>query len=61
VVAWLRLAADYGQNAFKTLSTPLDVALAAAAIASITWLVRFVRRNAERLTVEAERALPDTD
>jgi membrane protein DedA with SNARE-associated domain len=53
------LAAYYGQNAFKTLSAPLDVALAAAAIASITWLVRFVRRNAERLTIEAERALPD--
>jgi membrane protein DedA with SNARE-associated domain len=54
------LAAYYGQSAFKALSTPLDVALAAAAIAGIIWLVRFVRRNAERLTIEAEHALPDS-
>jgi membrane protein DedA with SNARE-associated domain len=54
------LAAYYGQNAFETLSTPLDIALAAAALAAIISVVRFLRRNVERLTIEAERALPDT-
>jgi membrane protein DedA with SNARE-associated domain len=54
------LAAYCGQNAFKTLSAPLDVALAAAALAAIIWIVRFARGNAERLTVEAERAFPGT-
>ena len=53
------LAAYYGQHAFKQLSTPLDVALAVAAVAVIGFLVRFVRRNAERLMEEAERSLPD--
>jgi membrane protein DedA with SNARE-associated domain len=53
------LAAYYGQHAFKQLSTPLDVALAVAAVAVIGFLVRFVRRNAERLMEEADRSLPD--
>lgn len=55
------LAAYYGQHAFKQLSTPLDIALGVAAVAAIALLVRFVRRNAERLAREAEQALPDTD
>jgi membrane protein DedA with SNARE-associated domain len=55
------LAAYYGQDAFKTLSAPLDVALAAAALAAIVWVVRFVRRNADRLTIAAERSRPNAD
>jgi membrane protein DedA with SNARE-associated domain len=53
------LAAYYGRDAFKTLSTPLDIALAVVALGAIIWVVRFVRRNAARLTAEAERAIPD--
>jgi len=55
------LAAYYGQQAFKSVSTPLGIALAVAAVGVIVWLALFVRRNAQRLTDEAERALPDTD
>jgi membrane protein DedA with SNARE-associated domain len=54
------LAAYYGRSAFRALSAPLDIALAVVALGVIIWLVRFVRRNADRLTIEAERALPDT-
>jgi membrane protein DedA with SNARE-associated domain len=52
------LAAYYGQNAFKRLSTPLDIALAAVAVVLIVLLVRFVRHHAQRLNAEAERAFP---
>jgi membrane protein DedA with SNARE-associated domain len=52
------LAAYYG---FEALSTPLDIELAGAALVTIVWVVRFVRRNTERLTIEAEHALPETD
>jgi membrane protein DedA with SNARE-associated domain len=52
------LAAYYGQNAFRRLSTPLDVAVAAVAVALIALLVRFVRHHAQRLNAEAERAFP---
>jgi membrane protein DedA with SNARE-associated domain len=52
------LAAYYGQNAFKRLSTPLDVAVAAVAVVLIALLVRFVRHHAKRLNAEAERAFP---
>jgi membrane protein DedA with SNARE-associated domain len=55
------LAAYYGQNAFKSLSTPLDIALVVAALVAIAVLVRFLRGHAERLTEQAERALPDAD
>jgi membrane protein DedA with SNARE-associated domain len=60
-IAWslsFGLAAYYGQNAFKSLSTPLDIAIVVAALTLIAVLVRFVRRNAERLAAEAERAQP---
>jgi membrane protein DedA with SNARE-associated domain len=52
------LAAYYGQNAFKRLSTPLDVAVVALAVVLIALLVRFVRHHAKRLNAEAERAFP---
>src|SRR5258708_25606742 len=52
------LAAYFGQSAFKTLSTPLDVALVVLAIAFTALLVRFVRRHSERLNLTAQRALP---
>jgi membrane protein DedA with SNARE-associated domain len=52
------LAAYYGQNAFRRLSTPLDVAVAAVAVVLIALLVRFVRHHAKRLNAEAERAFP---
>lgn len=54
------LAAYYGQNAFKRLSTPLDIVFVVAAVAFIVFVVRFVRRNAQRLMVEADRAYPDS-
>jgi membrane protein DedA with SNARE-associated domain len=52
------LAAYYGQNAFKRLSTPLDVTVAAVAVVLIALLLRFVRHHAKRLNAEAERAFP---
>ena len=55
------LAAYYGQHAFKQLSTPLDIAVGIAALGLIASLVRFVHRNAERLTEEADRTFPDRD
>jgi membrane protein DedA with SNARE-associated domain len=53
------LAAYYGQNAFKSLSTPLDIVLVVLGLALIAGVIRFVRRHAERLNAEAERAFPD--
>jgi membrane protein DedA with SNARE-associated domain len=53
------LAAYYGGSAFKSLSTPLDIGLLAAALLLVVTLVRFIRGHAERLSVEAERAFPD--
>jgi membrane protein DedA with SNARE-associated domain len=53
------LGAYYGQNAFKSLSTPLDIGLAVVALLAIVLLVRFTRGRAERLSEEAERAFPD--
>jgi membrane protein DedA with SNARE-associated domain len=53
------LAAYYGQAAFKALGTPLDIALGIAAVGAIAWIGVLARRNAERLSSEAERALPD--
>jgi membrane protein DedA with SNARE-associated domain len=53
------LAGYYGQGVFKRLSTPLDVALGLVGLGAVAWLLLFVRRNAERLTIEAERVLPD--
>jgi membrane protein DedA with SNARE-associated domain len=50
------LAAYYGQSAFKSLSTPLDIVLVVGALVLIVLFTRFVRRNAERLYAEAERA-----
>jgi membrane protein DedA with SNARE-associated domain len=55
------LAAYYGQGAFKRVSTPLAIAFGVAALAAIALFVRFARRNAQRLALEAERALPDGD
>jgi membrane protein DedA with SNARE-associated domain len=52
------LAAYYGQNAFKRLSTPLDIGLAVAALVLIALVVQFVRHHAKRLNAEAERAFP---
>ncbi|MCW3063921.1 MAG: hypothetical protein JWN32_1093 [Solirubrobacterales bacterium] len=52
------LAGYYGQAAFKQLSTPIDVALAAAAVVAIVWVVLFVRRHADRLAAVAEQAYP---
>jgi membrane protein DedA with SNARE-associated domain len=52
------LAAYYGQQAFKKLSTPLDIALVVVAAGLIAWVVFFVSRNAARLSAEADRALP---
>jgi membrane protein DedA with SNARE-associated domain len=53
------LAAYYGGSAFKSLSTPLDIGLLAAALLLVVTLVRFIRGHGERLSVEAERAFPD--
>jgi membrane protein DedA with SNARE-associated domain len=53
------LAAYYGQSAFQSLSTPLDVALVLLALLAVVAVVRFVRRHAQRLEAEAERAFPD--
>jgi membrane protein DedA with SNARE-associated domain len=53
------LAGYYGQAAFQSISTPLDVALLVVGVAAIAWAALFVRRNADRLAAEAERELPD--
>jgi membrane protein DedA with SNARE-associated domain len=53
------LAAYYGQSAFQSLSTPLDIALVLLALLAIAVVVRFVRHHAHRLEAEAERAFPD--
>jgi membrane protein DedA with SNARE-associated domain len=52
------LAAYYGQQAFKRLSTPVDVALVLAALAVVAWVVLAVRRQFDRLAVRAEEAYP---
>jgi membrane protein DedA with SNARE-associated domain len=53
------LAAYYGRDTFKALRAPLDFALVVIGLGTLRGLVRFVRRNIERLTIDAERALPD--
>jgi membrane protein DedA with SNARE-associated domain len=55
------LAAYYGQSAFKSLSTPLDVALVVAAVLTIALGIRSFRGHAKRLTAQAEAAFPDAD
>jgi membrane protein DedA with SNARE-associated domain len=55
------LGAYFGQRAFKSLSTPLDIGLIVAALAAVVAFVRFGRSHAERLTLEAERAFPDPE
>jgi membrane protein DedA with SNARE-associated domain len=55
------LAAYFGQSAFKSLSTPLDFGLLAVALVLVVVLVRLIRKHAERLTLEAERAFPETE
>jgi membrane protein DedA with SNARE-associated domain len=60
-IAWsvmFGLAAYYGQQAFKRLSTPVDIALALAALAAVAWVVLAVRRQFDRLAVRAEQAYP---
>jgi membrane protein DedA with SNARE-associated domain len=52
------LAGYYGQQAFKQLSTPIDIALGVAAIFLVTFLVLYIRRHADRLAVQAEAAYP---
>jgi membrane protein DedA with SNARE-associated domain len=54
------LAGYYGGYAFKSLSTPLDIAIGIVGAAGVVAIVVFLRRNAARLTKEAERALPDS-
>jgi membrane protein DedA with SNARE-associated domain len=55
------LAAYYGQSAFKSLSTPLDVALVVAAVVAVAVGIRSFRGHAGRLAAQAEAAFPDTD
>jgi membrane protein DedA with SNARE-associated domain len=52
------LAGYYGQQAFKQLSTPLDIALGVAGLAAIVGGVFFIRRRAEQLAIQAEQAYP---
>lgn len=53
------LAAYFGGNAFKRLSTPLDIALVALAIVAIAFFIRFVRGHTARLNAEAQHAFAD--
>ena len=53
------LAGYYGQQAFKQLSTTIDIALGIAAAALILGVILYLRRHAERLADRAERAYPD--
>jgi hypothetical protein len=55
------LAAYYGQEGFKSASTPLAIALIAAAALLVFVFVRFIRHNAKRLYAEAERAFPPSE
>jgi membrane protein DedA with SNARE-associated domain len=57
--AFFGLAAYYGGSAFNNVSTPLEIALGVLGLGAIAWLFVFVRRNAARLTREAELAFPD--
>jgi membrane protein DedA with SNARE-associated domain len=60
-IAWsviFGLGAYYGQQAFKRLSTPIDVALALAALAALAWVVLTVHRRFDRLAIRAEQAYP---
>jgi membrane protein DedA with SNARE-associated domain len=52
------LAGYYGQQAFKQLSTPIDIALGVAAIFLVAGLVLYVRGHADRLSTQAEQAYP---
>ncbi len=52
------LAGYYGQQAFKQLSTPIDIALGVAAIFLVTFFVLYIRGHADRLAVQAEAAYP---
>jgi membrane protein DedA with SNARE-associated domain len=52
------LAAYYGQQAFKRLSTPIDIALVAATLAAIAAVALLIRRRAGELAIVAEQAYP---
>lgn len=60
-IAWsviFGLLGYYGQQAFKQLSTPVDIALGVLAVALIASLILYLRRHADRLALQAERAYP---
>ena len=60
-VAWsviFGLAGYYGQQAFKRLSTPVDIALGIVALGVIASLILYVRGHSERLARSAEQAYP---
>lgn len=60
-IAWsitFGLLGYYGQQAFKRLSTPVDIALGIAALVIIASLILYLRRHADRLADRAERAYP---
>jgi len=60
-VAWsiiFGLLGYYGQQAFKRLSTPVDIALGIAALVIIASLILYLRRHADRLADRAERSYP---
>jgi membrane protein DedA with SNARE-associated domain len=48
----------YGQQAFKRLSTPVDIALGVVALAIIGVVIVYLRRHADRLANRAEQAYP---
>ena len=52
------LAGYYGQQAFKQLSTAIDIGLGIGAIFLIAGLVMYVRGHADRLATHAEQAYP---
>lgn len=52
------LAGYYGQQAFKRLSTPVDIALGIVALVVIAALVLYLRGHADRLAARAEQAYP---
>jgi membrane protein DedA with SNARE-associated domain len=61
-VAWslaFGLAGYYGQQAFKRLSTPLDIVLGIVALGVVVSFVLLIRRRAEQLAVLADKAYPE--
>jgi membrane protein DedA with SNARE-associated domain len=60
-IAWaviFGLLGYYGQQTFRRLSTPVDIALAVVALAVAVGLFLYLRRHADRLADSAERAYP---